>query len=97
MRAQAQDETGLAALDDVEAETETEIYGTGGHLRIWPQFTPDHPAPDDYVHCTLPMYAAQMADFVRCCHTGDTPVASAEVGIVALDIVERVMAQQPPR
>lgn len=78
-------------LDGVEADTE--VYGTGGHLRIWPQFTPDHPAPHDYVHCTLPMYAAQMADFVRCCQTGATPIASAEVGLVALDIVERVMNQ----
>jgi len=78
-------------LDGVEADTE--VYGTGGHLRIWPQFTPDHPAPPDYVHCTLPMYAAQMADFARCCQTGATPIASAEVGLVALDIVERVMNQ----
>jgi predicted dehydrogenase len=78
-------------LDGVEADTE--VYGTGGHLRIWPQFTPDHPAPHDYVHCTLPMYAAQMADFARCCQTGATPIASAEVGLVALDIVERVMNQ----
>jgi predicted dehydrogenase len=39
------------------------------------------------------MYAAQMADFARCCQTGATPIASAEVGLVALDIVERVMNQ----
>jgi predicted dehydrogenase len=77
-------------LDGVEADTE--VYGTGGYERIWPQFTPAHPAPADYVHCSLPMYAAQMADFARCCSTGDTPIASADVGIVALDIVERATA-----
>jgi predicted dehydrogenase len=74
-------------LDGVEADTD--VYGTGGHLRIWPQFTAQTPAPADYVHCTLPMYAAQMGDFLECCRTGATPRASAEVGITALAIVEQ--------
>jgi predicted dehydrogenase len=73
-------------LDGVEADTE--VYGTGGYTRIWPQFTPATPAPADYVHCTLPMYAAQMADFARCCDSGAAPVASAEVGLVAMGIVD---------
>ncbi len=73
-------------LDGVEADTE--VYGTGGYTRIWPQFTPATPAPADYVHCTLPMYAAQMADFARCCASGEAPVASAEVGLVAMGIVD---------
>lgn len=73
-------------LDGVEADTE--VYGTGGYTRIWPQFTPATPAPADYVHCTLPMYAAQMADFARCCASGAAPVASAEVGLVAMGIVD---------
>lgn len=72
-------------LDGVEADTE--VFGTAGHARIWPMFTTATPPPADYEHCTLPMYAAQMADFVACCATGDTPVASAEVGIEALRIV----------
>ncbi len=73
-------------LDGVEAETE--VYGTGGHRRIWPEFTADSPPPDGYEHCSLPMYRAQMADFAHCCATGDTPVASAEVGLTAMRIVE---------
>lgn len=74
-------------LDGVEAETC--VYGTGGHLGIWPQFTAQTPPPADYVHCTLPMYTAQMADFITCCRIGATPIASAEVGITALSIVEQ--------
>ncbi|MCZ7537087.1 MAG: Gfo/Idh/MocA family oxidoreductase [Acidimicrobiia bacterium] len=73
-------------LDGVEAETE--VYGTGGFERIWPQFTHATPPPDDYVHCSLPMFAAQMADFAHCCATGATPVASAETGLTALRVVE---------
>jgi predicted dehydrogenase len=73
-------------LDGVEADTE--VYGTGGYERIWPQFTPSTPPPSDYVHCSLPMYQAQMADFARCCDTGDTPLASPEVGLTAMRIVE---------
>jgi predicted dehydrogenase len=73
-------------LDGVEADTE--VFGTGGVERIWPQFTPMSPAPDDYEHCSPPMYRAQMADFLHCCASGDTPRASAEVGLIALRIVE---------
>lgn len=73
-------------LDGVEADTE--VYGTAGYERIWPQFTPARPAPSDYVHCDLPMYQAQMADFAHCCATGATPIASAEVGRTAMHIVE---------
>jgi len=77
-------------LDGVEADTE--IYGTEGYERIWPQYTATSPPAPDYVHCTLPMYAAQMADFVACCESGATPRASAEVGCVALDIVAAAYA-----
>jgi predicted dehydrogenase len=73
-------------LDGVEADTE--VYGTGGYERIWPQFTPTTPAPDGYEHCSLPMYSAQMADFLDCCRTGRQPIASAEVGLVALRVVD---------
>jgi predicted dehydrogenase len=74
-------------LEGVEAETE--VYGTAGHLRIWPEFTAHTPPPAHYVHCSLPMYTAQMADFVTCARTGATPLASAAVGIAALEIVEQ--------
>ena len=73
-------------LDGVEADTN--VYGSSGTVRIWPDLLVDGAIPTGYVHCSLPMYTAQMADFVRCCHTGDTPIASAEVGLTALQIVE---------
>ncbi len=69
-------------------EADTEVFGTLGYQRIWPQFTPVSPPPDDYEHCSLPMYQAQMADFASCCATGETPIASADVGLTALRIVE---------
>lgn len=75
-------------LDGVEADTE--VYGTSGYERIWPQFTPATPQPAGYIHCDLPMYTAQMRDFAHCCATGATPIASAEVGAVALSIVDAV-------
>ena len=73
-------------LDGVEADTD--VYGSSSTLRIWPHLLVDGATPAGYVHCSLPMYSAQMADFVRCCHTGDTPIASAEVGLIAMQIVE---------
>jgi len=73
-------------LDGVEADTE--VFGTAGYERVWPQFTAATPPPEGYEHCSLPMYQAQMADFAHCCATGDTPIASAEVGLTALHIVE---------
>lgn len=73
-------------LDGVEAETE--VYGTGGYERIWPQFTLATPPPAGYVHCSLPMFAAQMADFAQCCATGAAPIASVDAGLTALRVVE---------
>lgn len=66
-------------------EADTEVLGTGGHARIWSPAAP----PDDYVHCDVPMYAGQLADFADACATGREPVASAEVGLTALWMVER--------
>ena len=77
-------------LDGVEADSE--LYGTSGYDRIWPQFTPTSPAPPDYIHCSLPMYAAQMADFAQCTATGAAPIASAQVGLTALQIVQTAYA-----
>jgi hypothetical protein len=49
-----------------------------------------------YEHCTLPMYAAQMDDFLRRVAPGDhTPPEGApdlRTGLVALDVVERAYA-----
>ena len=77
-------------LEGVEAETD--VYGTGGHARIWPQFTASTPPPPGYDHCDLPMFTAQMEDFLVCCATGATPRASAAVGLEALRIVEAAYA-----
>jgi predicted dehydrogenase len=73
-------------LEGVEADTD--VRGTTGALRIWPDLLTDGALPAGYVHCDLPMYTTQMADFVRCCRSGETPVASAEVGLTAMTIVE---------
>lgn len=70
------------ALRGVEADTV--VYGTGGSGRIWPDMPP---LPAGYVHCSVPMYAAQMGDFGRACMGGGTPDASADVGLTALRIV----------
>jgi predicted dehydrogenase len=70
-------------------EAETEVLGTAGGARIWPG---QPPVEDGYEHCSVPMYAAQLADVVRCCRDGGTPLASAEVGRTALAIVEQAYA-----
>jgi predicted dehydrogenase len=77
-------------LDGVEADTE--VYGTKGYARIWPALPAAEPAPGSDVHCSSPMFVAQMADFARCCTTGETPRASAAVGLAALSIVEAAYA-----
>ncbi len=81
-------------LDGVEGETD--IYATGGHARIWPEFVGGGP-PSGYEHCALAMYQAQMTDFIECCHTGATPLASAEVGLEALRIVEAAYVASSPK
>ena len=67
-------------------EAETHVLGLTGAGQIWPGMPP---APEGYEHCSLPMYAAQLADVAACCRTGATPLASAAVGLTALEIVER--------
>ena len=70
-------------------EAETEVIGVLGSERIWPQYPP---VPDGYEHCSIGMYQAQIADVASCCRTGATPIASAEVGLTALDIVCKAYA-----
>lgn len=67
-------------------EADTEILGTEGTDRIW---TMPLPPPSAYVHCDVPMYAAQLADVAAACRTGCDPIAPAEVGRTALSIVEQ--------
>jgi predicted dehydrogenase len=73
-------------------EADTELYGTSGYARIW---SPEEP-PADYDHCALPMYAAQMDDFLRRIgpdeHTPPAGAPTAETGLTALGIVERAYA-----
>jgi predicted dehydrogenase len=72
-------------------EADTEVFGTGGTARIWPPV-----ADPGYEHCSLPMYAAQMADFVGRASVRRTPAPlgapSAASGLVALRIVEQAYA-----
>jgi predicted dehydrogenase len=70
-------------------EAETEVIGARGAARIWPDMPP---ALDGYEHCSVAMYQAQIADVAACCRSGATPVASAAVGLTALDIVQRAYA-----
>ena len=74
-------------------EADTELYGTGGYGRIWAPVEP----PPGYDHCALPMYAAQMDDFLRRIAPGDpyappSGAPTAETGLAALAIVERAYA-----
>lgn len=66
-------------------EAETEVLGTLGAAKIWADMPP---IPVGYEHCSLPMYAAQLADVANCCGTKQVPACSAEVGFTALRIVE---------
>jgi len=72
-------------------EADTELYGTDGYARIWPG-TP----PPGYEHCSLPMYAAQMDDFLRrvgpADHVPPEGAPDLRTGLVALDVVERAYA-----
>ncbi len=77
-------------------EAETEVRGTSGFAQIWPDGLPSAPG---YDHCSVPMYAAQLADFARCCRAAreqgpgsPLPAASAEVGLTALRVVEAAYA-----
>lgn len=70
-------------------EADTEVLGTAGTDRIW---TMPLPPPAGYVHCAVPMYAAQLADVARACRTGAEPVASSAVGRTALAVVEQAYA-----
>jgi predicted dehydrogenase len=64
-------------------EAETKVFGTAGVGQIWPDF---RSFDRSYRHCDLPMYQAQVEDFVDACNKGQDPVASIGVGIVALDV-----------
>ena len=65
-------------LDGVEADTEAS--GIAGSERIQPQYAPTTPALPEYVHWSVSMYAAQMADFARGCVTGATQWRRAPSG-----------------
>jgi predicted dehydrogenase len=68
-------------------EADTEVYGSAGYARIWPTVE----QPDGYEHCSLPMYASQMADFLgRVRGRGHEPPAGAptiDTALAAMRIV----------
>ncbi len=66
-------------------EADTVVLGTAGATRIW---SPDPPLPTPEEHCSVPMYATQLADVARCVRHGGTPRASAAVGLTALRLVD---------
>jgi predicted dehydrogenase len=70
-------------------EADTEVFGTSGTGRIW---TMPLPPPENYVHCAVPMYATQLADVVQAIRDGARPTCGGDVGLLALDIVERAYA-----
>jgi predicted dehydrogenase len=69
-------------------EAETEVYGTGGYTRIWPDGDPGD--ADD--HCTQPMYTAQVAEFLDAIGEGRRPRPDGEDGRIVMDVVERAYA-----
>ena len=66
-------------------EADTELYGTGGYARIWEMTDP----PEDYEHCTQPMYTAQLAELVGACTAGRDPRPSGEDGAVVMRVVDQ--------
>jgi predicted dehydrogenase len=64
-------------------EADTEVYGTGGYARIWPE----QPA-DGYEHGTQPMYTAQVAGFLEAIAAGRPPRPSGQDGRVVMRVVE---------
>lgn len=65
-------------------EAETEVTGTNGIAQIWPGF---RKFSADYMHCSLPMYSAQLMDFAKACNSGSGMRSSLDNGITALQIV----------
>jgi predicted dehydrogenase len=69
-------------------EADTEVYGTTGYARIWPDEDPG----EGYEHCTQPMYSAQMAEFLDAIAQSRQPRPSGEDGRVVMRIVEEAYA-----
>lgn len=80
------------------AEASTQLFGTTGYGRLFPNeikhfdgetpvvTTPDFPPRDE--HCAQEIYTAQMQAFFDDAKAGRTPYASADVGVVIMDICE---------
>jgi predicted dehydrogenase len=79
----------------------TQLYGTAGFGRIYPtyldlmQLNPTRrervdsgfPAQEQY-GAPQAMYVAQLAHFIDCVQTGKSPLASGQVGLVNMQIVD---------
>jgi len=77
-------------------EAATQLYGTKGYGQLFPTFIKDEggrmkdagtPFPRKE-HCPQSMYDAQMAYFVRCIKSGQTPVPCGTEGLVNMKIVD---------
>jgi predicted dehydrogenase len=83
----------------------TQLYGTGGYGRLYPtglnlmRLNPTareavdsgFPAQDNY-GAPQPMYDAQLAHFVACAQSGQTPAASGAIGLTNMQIVDAAYA-----
>jgi predicted dehydrogenase len=68
-------------------EADTEVYGTRGYARIWPE-----PPSEDEEHVTQPMFTAQMKEFLDAIAEGRKPRPSGEDGLVVMHVVEMAYA-----
>jgi predicted dehydrogenase len=68
-------------------EADTEVYGTRGYARIWPQ-----PPSEDEEHVTQPMFTAQVKEFLDAIAEGRKPRPSGEDGLVVMQVVEMAYA-----
>ena len=68
-------------------EADTEVYGTRGYARIWPE-----PPSEGEEHVTQPMFTAQMKEFLDAIAEGRKPRPSGEDGLVVMQVVEMAYA-----
>jgi len=85
----------------------TQLYGTGGFGQAYPTYLDLmrlNPTQREHVDSGFPaqeqygapqaMYTAQLAHFLDCVRTGQTPEASGEVGLVNMQIVDAAYASE---
>jgi predicted dehydrogenase len=68
-------------------EADTEVYGTSGYARVWPE-----PPSEDGEHVTQPMFTAQVTEFLDAIAEGRKPRPSGQDGLVVMQVVEMAYA-----